>query len=89
MRNYITRDLAIGLQRCFMYCTIFMSTIVTFIVLLHRFDSKYDMYQPEYLNYLSNEALQGSGMWFTFVSCFLVLLFLNNARKMSDWIFKA
>jgi hypothetical protein len=72
-----------------MYLTIGMSTVVTWIVLLHRFDSKYNMYHAEYSNYLSNEALEGSGMWFTFLTCFIVLLFLNNARNISNWIFKA
>ncbi len=88
-KNYITRDLMLGLQRIMLFITLAISNFVTWIVLLHRFDSKYNMYEGDYLMYLSNEALKGSGYWFAFVSIFLVLLFINNLQYLSNLVFKS
>ena len=88
MRNYITRELLLGLQRMFCFASVTMSTLVTFIVLLCRFDSKYNMYNESYLNYLANEALIGSGYWFSFTSCFIVLIFINNIQSLAKQVFR-
>ena len=87
MRNYITRDLLLGIQKMFMWSTIFFSQIVTSLVLMHRWDSKYNMFTPEYLNYLSNEVLIGSGVWFVFVSALAFMMFVNNLPYIYSLVF--
>lgn len=88
MRNYITRDLLLGLQKAFTWATIGLSTVVTMLVLLHRWDSKYNMFTSDYLNYLSNEVLAGAGMWFTFASITLLLMFINNLQYIYSLVFE-